>query len=428
MKSVVTPADTCFWTLDSPFTQQVIGLYCSLDALPDEERLQNRLHRAIQTFPKMGQTLCGGRVLKWKDVENFNLTDHFLIHRNTKPDENCKSLAEKEFSAPLPRDKPPWKLCVFVDQKKQSEEYALLFAIHHAFADGLSGMALFYSLCDESPDDQSETSRRKSMAVLKRSPSWGTFQFKASVLQLLRDLFLSKTSGPLNGRNSATRVFRFCKFDEQQANLVRNRHNLSMNELFLTLLCRAVQKYTAQHDRISRDTSALLPVNLRSAENPRQLGNRLTAVRVPLPASTPESDKQLEKIHNSVHRLRTNGSFGAYAMMAKLTAMLPEFLRAKVLKSAARRIGFICTSAPGTKSARYIAGARLLSCFGLPALMHGQGTGFAFVRYDKEIAVALVSDPNIVDDPNQLISDIKKALSELSSLPETQGRKRAGLA
>lgn len=421
MISSVNPTDTCFWALDTPTTHQAIGFLSSLSGTPDKSRLETRLAETIENYPKMRQLLLDGYRPRWEEDKNFDLDNH--IHWVEVPSgQSVLEEADKWFSRGLDKQRPLWKVIVLTPSTKEGNTDAahsgqtplLLFLVHHAFCDGMSGIALFYSLCDKEP---LPTKKRSSgiSAALRRSPRWGVSRLSKSVSRLCGDVFLPRPNSKLNGPTSSQRTISLTSLSLPQLNAVRKHFDLSMNELFLVLVTRAVRSYKVEHNDILADANILMPVNQRQTEDPKQLGNRLSAVRVPLPVSSGEIGEQIDQVRSTISNLKSDGSFGAYAVMASLTAKAPLWLRRRLVRYAARRLDFICTSAPGARKQHYIAGAPILSSYGLPALMHSQGIAYAFVRYCGAVHAAVVADPTLLNDSQSLCVGLQRALNELES-------------
>jgi diacylglycerol O-acyltransferase len=415
----VSAADVCFWSLDSPTSRQAISLFHLLDQQPDRAVLIARLDAACKRFPKLNYRRKPLPSSAWELDPVFTLENHLQWKQLTSTDSKAgevnaeevgdtfKSAAELEFSRELPVEHPLWKIVVFTHDTLPGA--ALLYVIHHSVADGISGMALFYSLCDAITPQRSSTEPQQR--TFRRALPWGFSHPVASIRRILADGLAAPHQNSLHGINSAARRIESRQYALPLLAPLRKRFSLSVNECYLLMVTRGLQALLADSSPGQLQCAALVPVNLRADIDFDQLGNQLTAVRILLPVDEPRMEEQAKRIKRELTRVQTDGSIGAYQLLSSILARMPLFLRQKFLWAAARRIECICTNAPGPRKPQGIAGARILSTDGIPALLPSQGLGFAAVRYTRSLSLCAVYDPAILSKITPFFDAVDLALT-----------------
>lgn len=396
----VSAADICFWGIEGTGSHQAIALYNHLDSLPDEALLQTRLRAACAHFPKLQQRRSALHSNDWEVLPDIDFSYHLCFRQLPKgtTTEALHRLTAEEFSRGLDLDKPLWRIVVLHEPLQSN--CVLLYLIHHSLADGMSGMALFYTLCDEH-ERPSTALNTKALRSFRRAGSWKMEKEKNALLRMLKDVLCKPAASSLQVSNSTKRRLHTLVVDEQRIKAARQTHSLSLNEVFLLAVTSALRSYLLAADEALRPCAALVPVNLREDHPIELLGNQLSAVRLILPVDVASLDEQIRTLRANLQYVQQQGSYAGYDRFSRILARLPYLLRLYALKSAARRIDCICTNAPGPNTARWIAGARINQTFGLPALMHSQGLGFAAIRYAKAVHFSIVTDATLANETLQ---------------------------
>ena len=113
------------------------------------------------------------------------------------------------------------------------------------------------------------------------------------------------------------------------------------------------------------------------------------------------------------YSIKTKGVFGAYKLLGDINARLPFFISRYLSNIAASKINYICTNVPIAKEQISLCGSSVENVYGLAALMKYQGAAFAFTPYLDKANICIVTDPNIVKDPERLANSFKIRLDEM---------------
>lgn len=418
----VSAADICFWGLDTTTSHQAVALYHLLESTPDKTALEQRLRSAIKLFPKLSMRRADKPSSRWQQIENHDLDDHLQFRVASSADNNFRDAIAEEFSSPLLLNKPLWRMVVL--SHPSTTKCALLFTVHHSMADGMSGMALFYALCDSNPEWDSEIPQ-KSLRTFRRAASWKETHSLSGYRRLLQDGLRPAPTHDLRGQNSTHRRLLITNFTISDTQQYRLKHKATINEIFLLCITAGLRQYFLSKQNTPPPCSALIPVNLRTTGDITALGNHLTAVRVALPVEKSCINEQRTLLQVELQRIQEDGSFSAYARLSSILAKLPWFVRNSLLHKSSKKIDCICTNAPAPKSIRWIAGAKILETYGIPALMPGQALGFAAVRYGHQLHLSLVHDPAILQDASPILAGINQCMQHIAETTKEETRRKA---
>ena len=283
-----------------------------------------------------------GRPL-WADDVNFNLTYHIRHTALPEPggEAQLKRLAGRVFSQQLDRSKPLWEL--WLAQGLERDRFAILTKTHHAMVDGVSGVDIGTVLFDLEPvpepapveDDwvpQPEPSTTELVArgVSRRGRGAGEAGRargrggapprddgaqggRGAGGRRARSSAPSPTRRPdvpLNQPIGPHRRYVWARSELATFKRIKDALGGTVNDVVLAVVTGALREWL--HGRGIRteglELRALVPVSIRSEDERGDLGNRIAAMRGPLPVY----------VEDPVRRLRVDqrGDGGAEALQA----------------------------------------------------------------------------------------------------------------
>ena len=427
--SKLSPLDINFWTMHSDTTAQIIASFLPLESEPDFLMLKAAVLEQLPQFPRFQEHVVRERGLHWRQDPKFSLNHHVqeLVFPEARTIEELRAAAADVFSTPILLDHSPWALSIL----KGNGVFAALFRVHHALADGLGALEFFHRLCrvDNGPIEHGKpvSGGKTASAVVKTPPRFGT-DFRKSVARLRREWQEKGMRTAVNGPNSSRRQFSALELPFDELRKLRRVFGTSVNDLMLSFVAGSVERYQHVRNAPVEKMKVLLPFNLRRRNDTDSPGNHLTGVGVWLPTSEMKPKERLEKIRDTINRLKMDGSIGAFRLLALIAGRLPEWLRRRLGDAAARRTNFICTNMPGPERPLYLAGAKILGNYGYAALLRDQGIGFAFLSYAGKMCVGIVSDPAIVPHPEELVSHFMEAFEEVRQIRDAINAEKQLLA
>lgn len=425
MAERVLPIDEVFFNLDTETTHQQIASLVVLDRAPDMLRFPQDVSRTVEAFPRMRQRLQRGRRPVWVEAERFSPAEHIrTFDAGGRP---LLEAASEVYTEPLDLARPLWRFTVITNAA--GGESAVFFGLHHAMSDGVGGLEWVRTHFSDGPAAPAAGMRggsRERKDSSSKLPSAFTRRRLGSLLHWLVDFVKFSVRGPLNGVNSSRRRLHAASIPVEALRRIKTRAGTTKNDVIFGIVAGAVRSYCEQHRRPLERVQVVMPVSLRNVSERFLLGNRLTGVSVPLTITGSTPLARLQDAHAVLTEFKQSGVIGAYASLARALSRLPAGLMRRMSEIQARRTNFILTNMSGEKRERWLAGARIVANYGIPALMRGHGVGFGFISYAGELCCIVVSDPSIVPDGETLAQLVEQEASlMLESVDGANRRARA---
>jgi WS/DGAT/MGAT family acyltransferase len=179
----------------------------------------------------------------------------------------------------------------------------------------------------------------------------------------------------------------------------------SVNDMLLSSVAGALRGYLqAKGDPVEdAEIRALVPVNLRAPGDIEDLGNRFGLVALELPVGI---ENPLARVYET--RARMAALKGSYQAMLTFTilgavGMAPKFIQDQVLDLLASKATAVMTNVPGPQQARYFAGTQLKQQMFWVPQSGDVGMGVSILSYDGKVQFGLITDKNMVDDPERIV-------------------------
>ncbi|MFD3583636.1 wax ester/triacylglycerol synthase domain-containing protein [Streptomyces sp. NPDC058683] len=197
------------------------------------------------------------------------------------PVRNLDEWLARQLRRPMPTGLPPWRLLTL--RTPQDSEFTLVLLAHHALFDGTSAGELLRQLMDDSTRPTAGRPPSSQDRTPRRPINWA---------RLTRSLRAELRPGsPLPGpREGATPEVSVCVLDQQNVRAARRLPDdagATTGQLLMCCATGALRRTYNLDDEAARrgkpPLQATIPVNLRTGQTARQLGNLVGSVRVPLP-------------------------------------------------------------------------------------------------------------------------------------------------
>ena len=150
------------------------------------------------------------------------------------------------------------------------------------------------------------------------------------------------------------------------------------------------------------------------------------------------------KRFSAVHGSTLNAKELTHAIGAKLMTDYSQFIPAATTGLAARlfsQLGLatglrplfntVMTNVPGPQMPLYLAGAKMVSQWGLGTVQDGLGLSHSIVSYDGNLTICAVSDRTMMPDPDVYMDAYRESFAQLkaAALPKPKpAQKRTGKA
>ncbi|HEY7104970.1 MAG TPA: wax ester/triacylglycerol synthase family O-acyltransferase [Acidimicrobiia bacterium] len=463
--------DETFLHLERPETPMHVGAIAVLEREPFVDRdgffrlddVRALVESRLSLIPRfrrrvMHVPLGLGRPI-WVDDPDFEIARHVRLTTLPAPGSRRQlvALAERLMEQILDRDRPLWELW-FVDGVDRGTRVAVIHRSHHTLTDGISGIDIATALFDftEEPtviapepwapepapdparlviDSFCERVRTPiELAGVARRTAAAPREAASRAAQVARSVGALVGNGPIaqklsingpigTGRNIATvRVPLVVVKD------IRHRFDCTVNDVLLAGVGGALARLLDARGELTADLSVKVfcPVSVRDESERTQLGNRISAMFVPLPVGQADPRARLRSVSASTAYLKEREQAVGAATLIGLT----EFAAPTMLGLAARAAheqpfaNLIVTNIPGPQVPLYCLGARLLELYPLAPLSRNLTINIAVMSYCGELYFGLVGDGAAAPDLEVLAGGIEDAFDELHGL--VGGQRAAG--
>lgn len=451
----LTSIDASFLTQETGSSHMHVGALCVFEGPPPtyEELLshvQSRLHlvprfRQRLTFPP----LEAGRPL-WADDHTFNLQYHLRHSALPEPggEEELRRLVGRVFSQQLDRSKPLWELWLI--QGLERNRFALISKTHHALVDGVAGVDIGTVLFDAepvprepeppehgwtpAPAPSSTDHLARGVSDLVATPFrlagrlLGAAQHPEDATRSARDalegigeaaraLANPAPDVPLNTEIGPHRRFVWVRSSLGDFKQVKDALGGTVNDVVLTVVAGALRRWLRSRGVRTQglELRALVPVSIRAGDAPGALGNRIAAMRGPLPTYIEDPVRRLQVVSEAMRDLKESKQALGAEVIAGFNDFAPPTLLAQSqrINFSTRLFNLIVTNIPGPQMPLYVLGRELQEVFPIAFLPRNHALAIAIMSYNGAVDFGLLADYDTMDDVDIVAEGIEQSIDEL---------------
>jgi WS/DGAT/MGAT family acyltransferase len=413
-------------------------------------QIRGRLHLVPRYRQKLAfPPLETGRPL-WIDDPNFNLEYHVRHTALPSPgsDEQLRALAARVHSQRLDRSKPLWE--TWLVQGLQGNRFALISKTHHALVDGVSGVDLATVLFDVEPvpepqpyegepwAPQAEPSAAQLAARGVRGLARLPFELGGRAVsaaahpqqsigaarEAIEGVGEVAWAGlnpapetPLNVPIGPHRRFAFVRNELSDFKLVKDSLGGTVNDVVLTVVAGALRGWLRSRGVRTEglELRALVPVSIRTEAQHHQLGNRIAAMRGPLPVYVEDPVARLAVVREAMDGLKDSKQAVGAEVLAGVQSFAPPTVLAQAsrINFSTRLFNLIVTNVPGPQVPLYVLGRELLDIFPIAFLPRNHALAVAIMSYNGGIDFGLLADYDAVPDLDEISDHLNASLAEL---------------
>jgi WS/DGAT/MGAT family acyltransferase len=415
------------------------------DLVASRLHLIPRFRKRIQDVP-----LDAGEPI-WVDDERFDIGYHVRLTALPAPGARDQLIAlfERVQAQVLDRSRPLWELW-FVEGL-EGGHVALFQKTHHALVDGVSGVDVATVLLDFEPEprildappwrpEPAPPSARLLVDTMKELVAGPQALIDATrravevprravdrVTELVRSLATLREGGivaprtslnhPVEGRS---RSFGLVPVPLDDVKTVRRAFGGTVNDIVLAGIGGGIARLLDSRGELHPDLvlKVFCPVSVRDDSQHLQLGNKISAMFVPLPVGELDPVARLAAVQRTTTGLKEREqAVGAAALLG-----LTQYAAPTLMGLGARLVhhqplvNLVCTNVPGPQVPLYCLGARMLEAYPMVPLARNLNLGVAILSYCGTLQIGLLADRDQWPDLEVLEAGIDESFAELTKL------------
>lgn len=462
-KDRLSAIDASFLANETPDSHMHVGAVLAFEGPPPHygeflEAIKSRLHLVPRFRQKLAfPPLETGRPI-WIDDPNFNIEYHVRHAALPAPgsEQQLRDLTSRIFSQQLDRTKPLWEILLV--QGMVDNRFALISKTHHALVDGISGVDLTTVLFDVKPqpepiaqpdqqwlphpeptdaemivDGIKERARQPLEAVraLVRTvehPRPAIRKVTESVEAVGEVVWAYLNPAPeciLNVEIGPHRRLEWVRFQLDQFKQVKNEVGGTVNDVVLAVVAGALAKFFRSRGQRTEglELRGLVPVSIRAEDEHGTLGNRIAAMRGPLPVYADDPLRRLQIAQKAMDGVKESKQALGAEVISEMNDFMPPTLlsQASRLNFSTRLFNLIVTNVPGPQFPLFMMGRELLDVFPVAFLPKRHALAIAIMSYNGKANFGLLADFDALYDVDKLAGFIKSSLEELQEATGLSG-------
>lgn len=412
---------------------------------PPLDRVRERIADIIELTPRLSQTLRPSRTLVRHAVwEPFDLDiDEHVVASQVS---DLEAAVSDLLSQPMSFDRPLWQVNVFTGYAEN--EWALVWRLHHAVADGegatmligrtldlepgggvtltdaMMSQAAAYAAAqaaehdddDEAPHGLPERVNATARDAWKRA-SRTAAATPATVRSLLRMAPAPPT--PISGHPSQGRDWRSLHLPLDEVKAAGKAQGATINDVLLAAVANGFREVLLAHDQMhpGRVVRAVMPVSTRRPGDARA-NNQVTMIPVELPVA--EADPQA-RLASVVRQTRQGKGSVLPQAIAAMQDVIDRLVPAPLLEVVVSRGGWtvswvadtLVTNVRGPSVPQYFLGQPVRYLSAIIPIGSSLRTVVGINSYNGWVNVSVTGDAAHADDDAILLAGIQQAVEEL---------------
>jgi WS/DGAT/MGAT family acyltransferase len=451
----LTATDASFLANEGRASHMHMGAITTFEGPPPSyldflDQIRSRLHLVPRYRQKLvTPPLESGRPM-WADDPTFNLEYHVRHTALPEPGDEHQLLllAARIFSQRLDRSKPLWE--TWFVEGLEGNRFALISKTHHALIDGIAGVDLATVLFDlspvppEIPHGGVEWQPARSpgapdmvaagvRGLVRAGTEIATRVVRAAThpeTTLHRAREAAEGVGeivwaglnpapdtPLNVDIGPHRRLALVRNDLDDFKAIKDALGGTVNDVVLTVVAGALRRWL--HSRGARtegmELRGLVPVSIRTEAERDQLGNRIAAMRGPLPVYIADPVARLRFVKQQMDGLKESKQALGAEVIAGVNNFAPPTILAQAsrINFSTRLFNLIVTNVPGPQFPLYVLGRELQDLFPVAFLPEKHALAVAIMSYNGKLNFGLLADFDALPDLDVIARGLGEARDEL---------------
>jgi len=459
----MSAVDTAWLRMDRPNNLMVICAVMTLRDRVGAERVAATIEKRFLRYARFRKrpveangTTC------WETDPAFDLARHIVAVKlpGRGGTRQLEALVSRLLSQPLDPEHPLWQYHVVENYRRGS---AIVFRIHHCYADGIALTQVLLSMTDAkrrrgATPPVARTTRAGDGAaglahlqgslpgvmqlalkiggvLIERGAAIWQDPKEALALATQSTAFVAEIGKlALMTQDSPTRfkgtpgVVKRAAWAEPislaAVKAVGKARKASVNDVLMACAAGALRSYLVDKGDPVRGVviRALIPVNLRPLDKAQELGNQFGLVFLDLPIGIAQPARRLAAVRANMNALKA--SFQPVLSLGLLAAMGagPKVLQDQLLTALARNATAVMTNVPGPQQPLYFAGGEVDSLMVWVPQSGDIGLGMSILSYNGQVQFGLVTDRRFCPDPANLTARFAAEFEKLQGTVPARAR------
>jgi diacylglycerol O-acyltransferase len=454
-KDQLSAIDASFLHQERQSSHMHVGAVLLFEGPPPAcEEFIEHLERRLPLVPRYRQKLSVpplelGRPF-WVDDPSFNIDYHVRHTSLPSPGgvDQLRALVGRIYSQRLDRSKPLWEL--WLVQGLEGGRFALISKTHHALVDGVSGVDVATVLFDigpvpaeppevedgwtPHPEPSTVELAAEGIKGLLRTPvdiagrALGALEDPVATLGQLREAAEGVGEIVWAGLNPAPdvplnvpigphrRVWRV-KTRLEEFKEIKNALGGTVNDVVLAVVAGALGRWLRGRGIRTEglELRALVPVSIRAEQEHGALGNRIAAMRGPLPVYAHDPVERLRLVSQAMRGLKESKQALGAEVISELESFAPPTLLAMAsrINFSTRLFNLIVTNVPGPQFPLYLLGREMQELVPVAFLPENHALAIAVMSYNGKVEFGLLADYDALPDLDLTGTYLEDSLLEL---------------
>lgn len=446
----ISAVDLAWLRMDRPTNPMVILGVLILGKPVSHAQLKALIAERLLQFERfLDRPVCDALGGHWQRDEHFRLDAH--LRRLKLPSHagqaQLEAAASKLASTPLNPSRPLWQIHLV---ERYGKGGAIIARFHHCYADGIALMRVLLSLTSSSLDHPS--SPPSHVAKSRESPSFPLFALLAPLTNLLSSaatvaqravqgtadaintslqtlsnpeqaavlakqaasatselaritLLPQDPPSPLRGKLSGTKQVAWAEpLSFAEVKVVARTLDCTINDVLLATAAGALGSYlescNVEIDQLK--LRALVPVNLRPADEQPRLGNEFGLVFASLPVGERHPLARVYAVHRDMEDLKHSSQAMVAFWLLTAMGMLPGIVEQQAVELFTSKASAVVSNVPGPKQPLYLGGAPIERQFFWVPQAGSIGVGVSLLTFDGRVHFGVMADRNLIAHPQQI--------------------------
>jgi WS/DGAT/MGAT family acyltransferase len=409
----------------------------------------------------------------WQDDPHFDVRNH--VHEVTLKhgtERELRTVASAILSTTLDRSRPLWDQTLVHGLK--GDRCAIVLRIHHALADGISGVGILQELFNASPQVPRLSKRKPRIDAAPQQPdpvsqmiegivstcmyaTQRAMEAQSQILAVAQQIVASLSGATPNNSGDAVtqngnatvppldqigrllpelasatyrlpfnrticygpQSFRWAEVSLADIKAVKNACGATVNDVILSIVTSTIRRYAELHgvDTRGKLVRIVVPVNVRGNGSVADLGNQITFVPVSIPLDIADGPELVRAVNDRMTMLKVARVGELVSIAATVFGAIPTPVQA-ILGPIASQLPIsacntICTNVPGPQQPVYMLGRKLTAIYPYVPIGGEMGMNCAILTYDGKAFFGFTTDVGAMPDAAVLEKFVKESFTAI---------------